>query len=88
MAKSPFAPDEMKKRFWELTDRKEALEKELAPLREKRDNMRDRLRGPLAEFKVAGLAVIAIERPRMGEIDNEMAVIARALANRVGERPA
>ena len=85
---SQFTPEVMKKRFWELTDQKEALNKELAPLRKKRDDMRDKLRPRLAEFKEAGRAVIDVERPRMSEIDSEMAVLSRALGGRVGERSA
>ena len=87
MAQSQFTPEAMKERFWELFDQKEVLNTELAPLRERRDAMRDALRGPIAEHKAAGRAVIDIERPRMGEIDGEMVVISRALGSRVGERP-
>lgn len=86
MTSSPFTPEAMKKRFWELIDLKEALNKELAPLRKKRNNMRDALRTPVGEFKAAGLAIKDVERPRMGEIDTEMAMIARALGNRIGIR--
>lgn len=82
-----YTPEAMKKRFWELTDEKEALIEKLTPLRKKRDAIRDSLRGPLAEFKKTGEAVIAVERPHMAKIDTEMAMIARALGNKVGERP-
>ncbi|MCB7129955.1 MAG: hypothetical protein J3T61_10515 [Candidatus Brocadiales bacterium] len=82
-----YSREAMRLRFWELTDAKEALIKELAPSRKKRNAMRDRLRGPIAEFKAAKQAVVGIERPRMGEIDMEMATLARALGNRPGPRP-
>ena len=82
-----YSKDTMRQRFWELTDAKEVLNKELEPHRKKRDALRDMLREPLAEFKAAGRAVAAIERPRMSEIDMEMATLARALGNKVGERP-
>jgi len=82
-----YTKDAMRDRFWVLSDKKAALNKELAPSRAKRDAIRDALREPLAEFKAAGRAVVAIERPRMGEIDTEMAVLARALGNKVGPRP-
>ncbi len=82
-----FSPEVMKARFWELTDVKEALLAELKPLQEVRDGLRDTLRGPLAELKAAKKAVVAVERPRMGEIDTEMATIARALKQKVGPRP-
>ncbi len=82
-----FTPEVMRVRFWELFDMKEALTEELKPLRDHRDALRDALRGPLAEFKLAGKACVAAERPRMGEIDEEMATIARALKQKVGPRP-
>ena len=84
---SAYTPEAMKKRFWELTDAKNALIEEAAPSRKIRDELRDALRGPTAEYKAAKQAVIDIERPRMGEIDTEMAVLARALGNKVGKRP-
>ena len=82
-----YTPKAMKKRFWELTDQKDALIEELAPHRKKRDALRDKLRGPPEEYKAAKQAVVDIERPRMGEIDMEMAVLARALGNKPGVRP-
>ena len=82
-----YTKEAMRERFWELTDRKDALIEELAPHRKKRDALRDKLRAPQAEYKAAKLAVVAIERPRMAEIDMEMAVLARALGNKVGARP-
>ena len=82
-----YSKETMRQRFWELTDAKEALTKELGPSRKKRDALRDMLREPLAEFRAAGRAVAAVERPRMGEIDMEMATLARALGNKVGPRP-
>ena len=81
-----YKPDAMRARFWELTDQKDALIAELAPVRKKRDALRDKLRGPTAKYRAAKAAVVAIERPRMGEIDSEMAMLARALGNKVGER--
>ncbi len=81
-----FTPEIMKARFWELTDMKEVLTAESAPLRAKCDALRDKLRGPIAELREAKQAVLTVERPRMGEIDTEMAIIARALGNKVGER--
>ena len=82
-----FDKETMRKRFWELTVQKEALIEELAPSRKVRDVLRDSLRKPMAEFKAAKQAVVNIERPRMAEIDTEMAIVARALGNKVGERP-
>lgn len=81
-----YTKEAMRERFWELTDQKDVLIAELTPSREKRDALRDALRGPTEEYKAAKRAVVVIERPRMGEIDTEMAVLARALGNKVGPR--
>lgn len=82
-----YTEEAMRNRFWELTDKKDALNEELAPLRKERNKLRDKMRVPMAELKAAKVAVVEVERPRMGEIDMEMAVLARALGNKVGVRP-
>lgn len=82
-----YTPEAMKARFWELTDQKDTLITELAPYRKKRDALRDKLRSPTEDYKAAKQDVVDIERPRMGEIDMEMAVLARALGNKPGPRP-
>ncbi len=83
---SAYDKETMRARFWELTDLKDALNAELAPLRKVRNDIRDKLRKPTEEYKAAKQAVVDVERPRMGEIDTEMAVLARALGNKVGPR--
>ncbi len=82
-----YSKEAMRERFWELTDQKDALIVELTPSREKRDALRDAMREPAAELKAAQLAVVEIERPRMGEIDMEMSRLARALGGKTGPRP-
>ena len=82
-----YTKETMRERFWEVSDQKDALNRDLAPLRKKRDALRDKLRGPTEEYKAAKRAVVDVERPRMSEIDTELAVLARALGNKVGERP-
>ena len=84
---SAYTKPAMRERFWELTDAKAAFNAELAPLRQERDAQRDKLRGPTEAYRAAKQAVVDVERPRMGEIDMEMAVLARALGGKVGERP-
>ena len=84
---SAYTKPAMRDRFWELTDHKDALNDELAPLRQERDAQRDKLRQPTEAYKAAKRAVVDVERPHMGEIDNEMAVLSRALGGKVGERP-
>jgi len=82
-----FTPEIMRARFWELTDKKDVLNAELTPLRERRDALRDALKKPEEVYREAKRAVVAVERPRMSEIDAEMAIIARALGQKVGPRP-
>jgi len=81
-----YTPEAMRERFWELFDKKEALIEELAPLKKKRNDMRDKLRPLTMDYKKAKRAYVDAERPRMGEIDMEMSVLARALGNKVGVR--
>ncbi len=82
-----FTPEVMRTRFWELFGKKEDLVAELKPLRDHAAKLREAVRGPLAELHVAQRACVAVERPRMAEIDTEMATLARALKQKVGERP-
>ncbi len=82
-----YSTEAMKAAFWKLTAEKEALNVKLAPFREKRDALRDLLRGPVAKYREAKQAVVDVERPKMSELDTEMAVLARALGNKVGPRP-
>ncbi len=82
-----FTPEGMRDRFWELTNAREAVLAQSAPAKKLRDDLRDKLRDPLAAFKAAKVAVAKIERVALGEIDTEMAMLARALGNKVGPRP-
>ncbi len=82
-----YSKETMRERFWELTEAKEAVIAKSAPTRKLRDDLKEKLREPLAAFKAAKLAVVKIERPALGEIDMEMAMLARALGNKVGSRP-
>ncbi len=84
---SKYSKEAMRARFWELTAEMEALHAKSAPTRKLRDELKDNLRDPLAAFKASKLAVVKIERPRMAEIDTEMAMLARALTQKVGPRP-
>ncbi len=82
-----YSKETMRARFWELTAEKEAVLAKSAPTRKLRDDLKEKLRDPLAAFKAAKIAVIKIERKALGEIDREMAMIARALGQKVGPRP-
>ncbi len=82
-----YSKETMRERFWELTREKEAVLAKSAPARKLRDDLKEKLRDPLAAFKASKLAVVAIERPAIGALDTEMAMLARALGNKVGSRP-
>ncbi len=82
-----YSKETMRERFWELTREKEAVLAKSAPARKLRDDLKEKLRDPLAAFKAAKLAVVAIERPVVSDRDTEMAMLARALGNKVGPRP-
>ncbi len=82
-----YSKETMRERFWELTREKEAVLAQSAPARKLREDLKEKLRDPLAAFKAAKLAVVAIERPVVSDLDTEMAMLARALGNKVGARP-
>ncbi len=82
-----YSKETMRERFWELTAEKAAVLAKSAPARKLRDDLKEKLRDPLAAFKAAKLAVVKFERPAVSEMDTEMAMLARALGNKVGPRP-
>ncbi len=82
-----YSKEAMRDRFWELTAAQEAILAKSAPTRKLRDDLKEKLREPLAAFKAAKIAVVKIERPMLGEIDMEKAMLARALGQKVGPRP-
>ncbi len=81
-----YSKETMRARFWELMSAKEAVLVKSAPTRKLRDDLKEKLRDPLAAFKAAKLAVVKLERPVLSEISMEMAMLARALGNKVGPR--
>jgi chromosome segregation ATPase len=61
---------------------REALLKKSAPLRERRDALDEQIQPLLAEQRDLNKKIHAIERPKLGEIDNELAGLARAMGAR------
>ena len=84
---SKYTPEDMRRRFWEATAEKEALVEEVAPIRARLDALHTEMAPLLAELQTVKAELIAAERPMMAELDNERAALARALSNKVGDRP-
>ncbi len=78
---------EMNARFWELQDARDAIEKKSAPIHAKVDALMIKMAPMEIERRKLNKEIQAIERPVMGEIDNEMVMIARATNNKPGPRP-
>ncbi|HDZ37398.1 MAG TPA: hypothetical protein ENH62_03760 [Marinobacter sp.] len=84
---SKYSKEDMRQRFWELTAEKEVLVAEVAPIRARHDAIRAKMAPLQAELIEVKAELIAVERPRLAELDNERATLARALSNKVGDRP-
>ena len=82
-----FTVEKMRARFWEATAEKEALAAKAKPARAKREELRKKLAPLEARLREANAAIAKIERPGLAELDGELARLARALGNKVGERP-
>lgn len=72
---------EMEGRFWELQKRRDAKRKTADPIRAKRDKLSQK---HAKEMAAANAEVRAAEKG-LFEIEQEIAMLARALGNRVGE---
>ena len=84
---SPFTKETMQKRFWELEAAREKVMEELAPLRDKQNELTNQVTPFRLELNKVKKEIIAITQPRLSDIDAERAILARALGNKVGERP-
>ena len=84
---SKYTREDMRRRFWEATAEKEALVEKVAPVRARLDALHTEMAPLLAELQTVKAELIAAERPMMAELDNERAALARALSNKVGDRP-
>ncbi len=80
------AKDKMRAHYWKLMDDRDELLKESAPLREKREALKEKMAPLEKESREIRDAIIKIERPRLPEIDQERAMIQKALNGAVGER--
>jgi len=77
----------MRDRYWELMAAREKLLKVSEPLRKEREDIREKM-APF-ETKMLQLRnkIIEIERPSLPEIDQERAIIQKALSGNVGVKP-
>lgn len=84
---SKFKREDMQRRFWELTAEREKFFEDNKELYERRDEMATEL-GPLEDaFKALKRQVKDAERPVLPGLDEERAMLARALGKNVGGRP-
>lgn len=81
-----FSKDEMRKRFWRATAEKETIVAEAAPYREQYDALRARQCELQDEIREVVAKAHAIERPRLPDLDAELAFLAKGLGGKVGER--
>lgn len=85
MSKSPLHPDNLRKRFAELTAQSDAIRAKVDPMREKRDKAIQAGTITLNELKKQSAAILKAEEG-LYDIEQERATISRALPGRnVGE---
>jgi hypothetical protein len=80
MAKLP-TPDRMKARFWELKKQRDAQRAKADPIRAERDKLVKKHAAELAKVEKRMLAA----ENGLGEMDQEMAMLVRAVGGRMGE---
>lgn len=79
--------EEMRVRYWELMDAREKILKQSGPLRKQREEVKEKMAPFEKTVQELRNAIIKIERPDLPEIDQERAMIQKALSGRVGEKP-
>jgi uncharacterized coiled-coil DUF342 family protein len=77
-----FTKEAMAARREELTKARASLTAKSDPLRKQREDVRAKLAPLEAQLRDISAKINAVERPALGEIDNELAAIARALGAR------
>ena len=78
--------EEMRARYWELVDDRDKVLEKSAPLREKREALKEKMAPLEEESRGIRDAIIKAERPALPEIDQERAMIQKALNGKVGAR--
>ena len=86
MSVMPISKPALRARFWELTDAKEAATERDQPLWDQRAALLVEMQPLEARLREINQDIKA-DRPARVEIDEEMALISRALGGKVGPRP-
>ena len=79
--------EEMKKRFWEITDEIESVLKESAESRKRIEKIREVLHPIKKDLDDMCAKVTKIEEPRIPNLKGELAMLSRALGTKIGPRP-
>lgn len=73
---------ELRKTFNSLQAKKAAIQKKSAPLYEKREKILKELQPLEVKLREVNKQIQAIERPHLGELDNQISAIAKAMGGR------
>jgi septal ring factor EnvC (AmiA/AmiB activator) len=85
--KSDFSPDALRARFHDLTAEKAALEKEIAPLQKRRDGLAAKMATIEEDIRPVNEQLKEARAP-LYQIDNELAMLTRALGGQTGDTKA
>lgn len=73
---------ELRKSFNALQAKKEAIQKKSAPLYKQREGILKKLQPLEVELREVNKKIQKIERPHLGELDNQISAIARAMGGK------
>jgi len=79
-----FSKKSMRSRFWKLTTLKDQILAESAPLKKEREELQTRMAPIEQRVREINAEIKEIERPRLPAVEQERAVIVRALSGNVG----
>lgn len=79
--------EQMRARYWELEDLRDAVIAKSKPLRDQRVKLEKEMEPIELKLQELKKAIIDIERPDLPAIDQERAMIVKAIGARIGERP-
>lgn len=79
--------EDMRVRFWEVTDKIAEVDAKTVNLKKKTYEIRDILDPIKKELKITQAKIQEIEEPMLPELKMELATLARALGSKVGPRP-
>jgi uncharacterized coiled-coil DUF342 family protein len=79
--------ESMRARYWELTDAIAAVKEESAELYKIREEYKEACDEARTRLRTVNAQITEIEEPRIPEMQQELAIIARALGQKLGARP-